>query len=535
MDLLIMVVPLLVGIVAGYLLSVVLLKNKTVSRDAFEAQNRELIQTRSDLQHTREELSKLSQHFQSLQFQNKDTEAALQHARIENSNQAVTTNNLQQQLDNSKKLLEQKIQEHVQVTQELEDQKHTVAITTIKLNNTLAIQQELRNVQQENEKLIQQIQTRLNEVTVEANRLSVYNKSLEEKLTTQKQEIIQLQENAQLQFEKIARIIFEEKAARFTETNKQNIESLLAPLKEDINNFKTKVEETYDKESKQRFSLEEKVKDLIEQTNKVSSEANNLAAALKGQTKVQGYWGEMILERILETSGLTKDREYFTQQTIKNEEGKNLRPDVFVQLPDNRVIIIDSKVSLTAYERYHNATDTAEQKTQLNTHLISLYTHIDELSRKKYDDLDNALDFTMMFVPVEPAYLAGIQADPNLWNYAYSKRILLVSPTNLIACLKIISDVWKREKQSRNAREIVKRGELLYEKVVAFLGSMDELGRHLNKTQQVYHSAIDQLKNSRGNIVYQANQLQALGLKSSKNIPQSMLSGDMAGEDPEQS
>jgi len=377
-----------------------------------------------------------------------------------------------------------------------------------------------------NETQAEQIKVLSNSLTehmTQLSRLTANNSALSEKLTTQKTEIEELQKTAHLQFEKIANKLLEEKSAKFSETNKTNIETLINPLKEDINKFREKVEETYDKESKQRFSLEEKVKDLIEQTNKVSAEANNLATALKGKPQKRGNWGELILERILESSGLTKDREYFVQQSIKMDDGVNLRPDVKINLPDERVIIIDSKVSLIAYDKFSAAEDIEEQKRYLADHLKATYEHIDQLSAKNYDNLERSLDFTMMFVPIEPAYLLAIQGDSDLWAYAYSKRILLVSPTNLIACLKLVSDLWKREWQSKNAMEIVKRGELLYDKVVNFTKTFEELGNQINKTQNYYSTAIDQLANGRGNIVNQAIQLKNLGLKSDKKIPEKFL------------
>jgi len=337
----------------------------------------------------------------------------------------------------------------------------------------------------------------------------------------------ELQKTALLQFETIANKLLEEKSSKFTETNKANIETLLNPLKEDINKFRTKVEETYDKESKQRFSLEEKVKDLIEQTNKVSAEANNLATALKGKPQKRGNWGEMILERILESSGLTKDREYFIQQSMKDEAGNNLRPDVRVNLPDERVIIIDSKVSLIAYDKFVATEIADEQELYLAEHLKSTYTHIDQLSAKRYDDIEASLDFTMMFMPIEPAYLLAIQKDSDLWSYAYSKRILLISPTNLIACLKLISDLWRREWQNKNAMEIVKRGESLYEKIVGFTKSFEEIGNSLKASQDKYDKALGQLKDGRGNLVNQAVHLKNLGLKSDKKISSALLPLDI--------
>ena len=357
--------------------------------------------------------------------------------------------------------------------------------------------------------------------------LGAKNDALIEKLSTHKDEIVAMQQTAQLQFERVATQILEEKSGRFIESNRVNIEALLKPLGENIEKFKTKVEETYDKESKQRFSLEERVKELIEQTNIVSSEANNLATALKGQSKKQGNWGEVILESILQQSGLMKGREYFLQKNIKDDEGKNLRPDVLVSMPDNRMIIIDSKVSLVAYDRFSAADKAEEQALYLAEHLKSIRGHIEDLHGKSYDNLEASLDFTMMFLPIEPAYMVAIQADAELWAYAYARRILLISPTNLIACLKLIADLWKREMQSKNAQEIVKRGELLYEKFVSFADSIEEIGRHINKTQAVYNTAVSQLRTGAGNLVGQAMKLKSLGLKSNKEVSAGMQPMDM--------
>ncbi|GHT44181.1 hypothetical protein AGMMS49965_19380 [Bacteroidia bacterium] len=345
---------------------------------------------------------------------------------------------------------------------------------------------------------------------------------LEERLLAQEEN----RKTTHLQFEKVAAQILEEKTGKFTELNRANMEAILKPLGENIESFKKKVEETYDKESKQRFSLEEKVKELVEQTNKVSAEANNLATALKGQSKKQGNWGEMILESILQQSGLEKNREYFLQQTIKGENGNDLRPDVLLYLPDNRTIIIDSKVSLNAYDRFSSADSPEEQQLALTEHLASVHKHIDELAAKNYDDIQEALDFTMMFVPIEPAYLLAIQNDRELWSYAYSKRILLISPTNLIACLKLIADLWKREQQSKNAQEIVRQGEGLYEKFVTFAASLEDVGRHIGRSQDAYNNAINQFNQGKGNLVKRALDLKNLGLKSSKQIPVTMLAAE---------
>lgn len=364
----------------------------------------------------------------------------------------------------------------------------------------------------------------VNTLTIENAALKENNKSINERLNSQKTEFEELKKTAQLEFEQLATKILDEKSAKFTETNKANIDALLKPLGENIESFKKKVEDNYNNEAKERHSLGDRVKDLIEQTNKVSLEANNLASALKGQSKFRGDWGEMILESILQNSGLEKDREYVLQHNIKTEEGKNVRPDVLVKLPDNRAVIIDSKVSLVAYDKLCSANTPEEQAIYLSEHMKSVKLHIDSLHDKKYDDLDTSLDFTMMFIPIEPAYIVAIKQDPELWAYAYSKRILLISPTNLIACLKLVSDLWKREFQSKNAMEIVNRGEKLYEKFVGFAASLEDIGKSIAKSQAAYDNAVKLLNSGAGNLVTQAQKLKGLGLKSSKQIPKALLS-----------
>jgi DNA recombination protein RmuC len=402
---------------------------------------------------------------------------------------------------------------------------HKQTISELCANNR-SLTENLTKQNELNDKQVRQIEeltTKITDLTAQVSILRANNTALSEKLSTQKEEIEGLQKTAHLQFEKIANKLFEEKSKSFTETNKTNIETLLNPLKEDIHKFKEKVEATHTEDTKQRTTLEEKIRGLIEQTNKVSAEANNLAAALKGKAQKRGNWGEMILERILESSGLTKGREYFVQQSIKDEEGRNQRLDVRVNLPDERVIIIDSKVSLIAYDNYSASEDSEEQNRFLAEHINATKTHIDQLSSKKYDNIETSLDFTMMFIPIEPAYLLVIQADSDLWSYAYSKRILLVSPTTLIACLKLFSDLWRREWQNKNAMDIVKRGELLYEKFVGFTENFEEIGNKLNATQKAYDNALGQLKTGKGNVISQAIQLKNLGLKSDKKVSDKLL------------
>ena len=364
--------------------------------------------------------------------------------------------------------------------------------------------------------------------------------ALTEKLATQKEEMEEVKVKFNKEFENIANRILEEKTEKFTTSNKLNMESLLKPLGENLDKFKSKVEEVYDKESKERFSLGEKVRELAELNQVISEEAKNLTRALKGESKTQGLWGEMILESILEKSGLVKGREYFMEhqlvdeagKAIKSEsEGKKMRPDAVIKYPDDRSVIIDSKVSLTAFTRYLETTEAELQKIELAAHVSSIKSHIQNLSTKGYDDYNKALDFVMLFIPSEPAYIAAMQGDPNLWNFAYEKRILLLNPTNLITSLKLIVDLWKRENQNKNAFEIAERGGKLYDKFVGFIENMQALGDNLNKAQSKYDDAFKQLSSGNDNLVLQATKLKKLGLKTKKNLTVEME--DNSGIDSE--
>lgn len=344
-------------------------------------------------------------------------------------------------------------------------------------------------------------------------------------LSEQKNDIEKLQEKFSMEFKNLANEILEEKTKKFTEQNKTNLDQLLKPLGEKLKDFEKKVEETYDKEAQQRFSLKEEVKRLAELNQIVSQEANNLARALKGESKTQGNWGEVILESILEKSGLVKDREYFIQKSFTNEEGRQLQPDVVVTYPGSRSIIIDSKVSLSAYERFTSCVSAEEQEACLKEHLQSIKRHIDELSNKAYQTLYDiqSLDFVMMFLPVEPAYLLAIQADSGLWNYAYDKRILLISPTNLIAALKMVESMWRQEYQNQNAEEIARQGGALYDKFEGFLGDLIELGKKLNMTHEYYKSSMNKITDGKGSLMSRVENLRKLGAKTKKTLPQSLL------------
>lgn len=333
-------------------------------------------------------------------------------------------------------------------------------------------------------------------------------------------DLADMQKQLTVQFENLANRILEVNTRKFEQTSQQSMQQLLKPLGEQLSEFKRKVEATHIEDTRQRSTLEERIRGLIEQTNLVSAQANNLAEALKGSPKTQGNWGEMVLERILEQSGLEKNTHYVMQESFRNEQGNVLYPDVVIHLPGERIIIVDSKVSLVAYERYVSAASQEVQLQALQEHMVSLKKHVDELAAKQYDSFQGSLDFVMMFIPVEPAYLIAIQNDPGVWSYAYRKRIVLISPTNLIACLKLMSDLWSREMQNKNAMLIAQRGELMLKKFENFVETLSGLGGTIKKSQEAYDTAMGQLKEGHGNLIGQANKLKELGIKAYKNLPE---------------
>ncbi|RPI16252.1 MAG: DNA recombination protein RmuC [Ignavibacteriae bacterium] len=452
-----------------------------------------------------------------------NSKVAVQHTQIENLREQISC------LENEKKLKEDTISEQQIIIQNNERNLASLQ-AQLETKNTIVVKYEEEAIKLKNE--LQNINNNYNELNKKTATLSANNEALNEKLVNQLTEIEDLRNKFNLEFENIASKILDQKSEKFTNLNKQNIEAILTPLGENLIQFRSKVEEVYNKESNERFSLGKEVEKLFNLNQKLSEDANNLTLALKGGSpKLIGDWGQMILEKILEMSGLTKDREYQVQpylrdedgNTLKNEEGKKLQPDIIVFYPDDRRVIIDSKVSLAAYTRYVKCENTDEQQIAINDHINSMKTHIDALCSKNYQDFAPSLDFVMMFVPNEPAYFLAMKNDETLWQYAYNKRILLTSPTNLIAALKLVADLWKREYQSRHAQEIAFRGAALYDKLVIIVNNMKELGNIIDKAQSNYKIVYGQLAEGKGNLASQVEKMKELGLKTKKSLPISSI------------
>lgn len=393
------------------------------------------------------------------------------------------------------------------------------------------LQRQSEESQQREISLKKELETEIDQERVKFNSLSQDNATLEanysnlkQKLEDQKGELEEMQVHLRAQFENLANKILEEKTEKFTKQNKESLNLLLSPLGEKIEEFKNKVEEKYKDEVEARGSLKQELKQLLELNQKMSEDAKNLTKALKGDTKTQGNWGEVILERILEKSGLAKGREYDIQQSTTTEDGRRLQPDVVVNLPDNKFLIVDSKVSLTAYEKLSSSDDQAEADKALKQHVLSIRSHVKGLSEKNYQQLygDRSPNFVLLFIPIESAFGIAIQNDPNLYYEAFERDIVIVSPSTLLATLATIASVWKQEYQSKNAMEIAKRGGALYDKFVGFVESMETIGQRIRQTQDSYDEAIGRLSTGSGNLVRQAEQLKKLGVKASKTLSENI-------------
>lgn len=358
---------------------------------------------------------------------------------------------------------------------------------------------------------------------VELETLLRHEQSLaQEKLTV----LTQAREEMRAQFRVLASDVLDEKTRRFTETSRQGLGDILSPLQDKISRFEKKVDDTYNREARERFSLEKEIKNLQTLNARISEDTINLTRALKGESKTQGAWGEFILSSILEASGLVEGQQYETQRSLDavSEETsatgqvRRSQPDVLVYLPDNRQVIVDAKVSLTAYERYCSAESADDQAEYLRQHVLSLKTHIRQLSDKQYQHLPqvNSLDFVLLFVPIEPAFSQALQHEPQLFNIAFERNIVLVGPSTLLATLRTIHNIWRYEQQSRNAQDIARRAGALYDKFVSFVADMDDLGKKLDAGQRSYDAAMNKLQSGKGNLISRTERLKTLGARATK-------------------
>ncbi len=385
---------------------------------------------------------------------------------------------------------------------------------TVSDNNLEELKEELKFIQKEKENLI-----KMN------TRQDVDLKNLNHKLIDQKEEIKGLQEKFTKEFENLANKILEEKSNKFTVQNKENIKNILDPLEKKIKDFEDKVDKTHKESIDYHSALRQQIIGLKELNAQMSKETINLTKALKGDSKTQGNWGELVLERVLEKSGLEKDREYFVQQSFTNEEGKRVLPDVVIHLPDHKKMIVDSKVSLTAYEQFVNTEDDLEKEQFLKEHILSLKRHVEQLSEKKYEDLYKieSPDFVLLFVPIEPAFAVALSEDNTLYNKAFERNIVIVTPTTLLATLRTIDTMWNNEKQQRNAIEIARQAGALYDKFEGLLKDLINIGKRIDATKTEYSAAMNKLVEGRGNLITSVEKLKKMGAKAKKVLPKNII------------
>jgi DNA recombination protein RmuC len=333
------------------------------------------------------------------------------------------------------------------------------------------------------------------------------------------------------QFKNLANEILEEKSKRFAEQNQQNLDILLKPLQEKLTDFRKQVDETYQSEARERFALKQEVEKLAGLNLRMTDETRALTNALKGESKTQGDWGELVLETILENSGLRKGEEYLVQDTQTISDGSRLQPDVVIRLPESKHLVIDSKVSITAYTRYIQADDDSIKTAELNSHVLSIKQHIQGLSAKNYQDLYGvgSIDFVLMFIPIEPAFLAAMRHAPDIYQEALKKNIVIVCPSTLLATVRTVAHLWRQEHQNRNAQEIARQCASLYDKFVGFVEDLDKVGQRLEQAQISYTDAVGKLKTGRGNLIRTAENVKKLGVKPNKSLPSKLT--DVADDD----
>ena len=386
----------------------------------------------------------------------------------------------------------------------------------------IAEQQEL-NERQNSE--IKDLQSDKNQLIGLKSQLAAQNESLQQLLDSQKEEIVKIQEEAKLQFENLANKILEEKTLKFTEQNQQNLKNILNPLQENITDFEKKVENTHKESIDYHAALRQQILGLKEMNLQMSKETLNLTKALKGDSKIQGNWGELVLERVLEKSGLEKGREYEIQKSFTTEEGNRVQPDVIINLPDGKKMIVDSKVSLTAYEKYINEEDDEQKSSFLKEHVNSLKRHVEQLGSKNYQHLYQmeSPDFVLLFIPIEPAFAIALNEDTQLYNKAFERNIVIVTPSTLLATLRTIDSMWTNQKQQENAYEIARQAGALYDKFDGFVTDLVKIGKKMDEAKTEYEGAMNKLVDGKGNLITSVQKLKIMGAKAKKSLPDAIL------------
>jgi DNA recombination protein RmuC len=376
---------------------------------------------------------------------------------------------------------------------------------------------------QKNKEINQNIE--INDLTIKLTELNIQNNNLEEKLKNRSNEITSIQEKFTQEFKLIANSILKQNSEDFSKVHQKGLSEILFPLKEKISSFESSVEKKYLDETKERSALKQEIKQLVELNNTLNIQAKNLTSALKGDNKTQGNWGEMVLERILESSGLIKGKEYETQFSDTNVENKRILPDIIIKLPDDKHIIIDSKVSLVAYEKYSNSEIEQNRLVNLKNHVLSIKSHVKKLSEKNYQTgiEVNSPDFVLLFIPIESSFSAAVQGDQNLYSYAWDKKVVIVSPTTLLATLRTIASVWKHERQTKNAIEIADKAGRLYDKFKSFIDDMQKIDRGISASRTAYNDAFNKLKLGTGNLIKRAEDIKELGANTSKSISHKLI------------
>jgi DNA recombination protein RmuC len=357
--------------------------------------------------------------------------------------------------------------------------------------------------------------------------------NLLERNKEQKQEVEQIQEKFTKEFENLANKILEEKTTKFTEQNKENLKNILSPLQEKIQHFEKKVEDTHKESIDYHAALRQQILGLREMNEQMSKETVNLTKALKGDSKMQGNWGELVLERVLEKSGLEKDREYFVQQSFLTDDGNRVMPDVVINLPDGKKMIVDSKVSLTAYERYINDEDDDTKKQYLKEHVTSINKHVEQLGNKNYQDLYQmeSPDFVLLFIPIESAFAIALNEDTSLYNKAFEKNIVIVTPSTLLATLRTIDSMWTNQKQQENALEIARQAGALYDKFEGFVADLVKIGKKMDEAKTEYQGAMNKLVDGKGNLITSVEKLKKMGAKAKKSLPDNIITRASINED----